>query len=104
MRRGRAWRLAALLMVASLTLSVDARPYRGRVEWDVLLCNFRGSGSGSGSGSPPRAASWYRSLVVTSGIGSLNDYWSAVSYGGVTLNGTVVAGWCGPKLRKFTQR
>lgn len=54
----------------------------------VLLCRFADSAA-----TPPRDAAFYERLIVRSGTGGLNDYWSAASLGAVDLDGSRVFGW-----------
>jgi hypothetical protein len=84
-------RLRAILIsivVACLLGFSDARPFRGSMPWSVILCSFRGSNS-----TTPRTPAFYSNRLATLGTGGLSDYWNTVSYGSVSMAGTVVTGW-----------
>ena len=70
-----------------LASSPPTRPFRGSVQWSVLLCTF------SDSATPPRTPAFYRDMFVNHNTGGLDDYWRQISYGGLNLDGSVVKGW-----------
>ena len=88
--RNTSWLLCACLVgviVLGFTLEASSRPFRGNVEWSVLLCKF------SDSASPPQTVDFYRDMFGNTGTGGLADYWQSVSSGGLTMGRSVVKGW-----------
>src|SRR4029450_9564620 len=85
------WYDTALAVLGVLFLTClappEARPYRGSVQWSVLLCNF------TDSSTPPRDVAFYEDMIVRPWTGGLDDYLFSVSYGNANLEGTVVRGW-----------
>lgn len=63
------------------------RPFRGDVGISVLLCHY------NDAPVPSLDADHYRDRFIKSGTGGHADYWRDVSYGSLTMNGSVVRGW-----------
>lgn len=81
--------LAVCLAIAA-TAAADAaekRPFRGAVKMSVLLCKY------NGAPTPGRNRALYEDLLIDSGTGGHADYWSDVSGGSITMNGSTVRGW-----------
>lgn len=53
----------------------------------VLLCKY------SDAPTPANSKSYYEGLAVNTGSGGHADFWNDVSFGGVSLQGSVVQGW-----------
>ena len=78
--------LFALMPIAS-AVAQSTRPYRGSVQWSVLLCKF------SDSSTPSKTPDFYYDMFIRQGTGGLNDYWQSISSNGLNLNGSVIKGW-----------
>src|SRR5271165_2360455 len=80
--------LVAFVLAATLfAQAAPTRPFRGSVQWSVLLCNT------SDGGTPPHDAAYYRDMFFNAGTGGLADYYGQISLGGLNFSGSVVQGW-----------
>jgi hypothetical protein len=61
----------------------DARPFRGPIAWEFLLCRF------SDAAAPLHPKSYYEDMLVNSGTKGLADYIHDVSYGASSVEGSV---------------
>jgi M6 family metalloprotease-like protein len=59
----------------------------GAQKWATILCRF-----GDLTNVTPHPVSWYRTLMGTAYPG-MDHYWRELSYGKITLTGSVVVGW-----------
>lgn len=86
----RAARIAvlALVAVALFAPSSGALPITGSHPWVVVLCNF------SDDTSQPQPVSYYQQMFNGApGADGLREYYNDVSYGNLSITGTVVKGW-----------
>jgi len=84
--------VCSLLLVLVLhSAPAAARPFRGSVEWSVLLC--RHAADADAQGNPPRDRAFYENLFYKDGTNGLADYMDQVSYGNLNLDGSIVMGW-----------
>jgi hypothetical protein len=81
--------MTAILLAAGPTPgnTQGSRPFRGKISWAVLLCQYRNSGT------PPLTVQAVQNMVLQHPTESLDAYWKSASYQGVNLAGTVVRGW-----------
>lgn len=92
-RTGARLRRAGLFAVAALVLvplaPVPAHAVTGTQPWAIVLCNF------SNHTATPNSIGYYERMFSDAGVGELNvlEYWRDVSYGNVSVSGSVVTGW-----------
>jgi hypothetical protein len=79
--------VASVLLLLAMVNMAGAHPFRGSVKWSVLLCKY------TDSGTPPKSNAYYADMFVRQGTGGLDDYWRAVSLGGINFEASVVKGW-----------
>ncbi len=87
--RGLAAAVGAAATLALVPGVASATPVRGYTGWSVLLCKFHDNAA------TPKSPGWISQFTTPAGngMGGLADYWRAVSYGRITLQGSTVHGW-----------
>ncbi|HEX9697807.1 MAG TPA: hypothetical protein VGB64_16010 [Actinomycetota bacterium] len=82
-------RLLVALFCFTLLSSLPSGAVTGTQRWAIVLCNF------SNHTATPNSISYYQRMFSDAGVGETNvlEYWRDVSYGRVSVSGTVVTGW-----------
>lgn len=78
---------ALSVLTVSIVEAGEQRPFRGAVKLSVLLCQYQDSTT------PANNRQFYENLLINAGTGGHADYWNDISYGSITLAGSVVRGW-----------
>jgi hypothetical protein len=81
--------LAAAVFAVMVLMPASASAISGTKPVVVVLCNF------SNQTAQPNTVSYYEHMFSDAGNGELGlfDYWRDVSYGNLSVSGTVVKGW-----------
>jgi hypothetical protein len=73
--------------VEAAALDVTPSALAAPRKWVTILCRF-----GDSTHVTPRPRSWFETLMGTAYPG-MDYYWRELSYGNITLTGSVVVGW-----------
>ena len=90
--RVRLWCVSLIVLLGSFAMgengqAAEQRPFRGSVGMSVLLCKYKNEPT------PANPRTFFENLAIKAGTGGHADYWRAVSFGGVDLQGSTVKGW-----------
>ena len=75
------------IMLLLLDASAEATPARGPIPWDFIACKF------SDTTSTPTSMADLQTKLLQTGVGSLADWVSQISYGEASLSGVTLHGY-----------